>query len=74
MSDELRNERNKLVLQKFFNGESLSSFRPMDSWFPPRPNIEKSQKPLNFIFRSEKDGKCYKDKISRHLRMVPERS
>lgn len=72
MSKETRKEHNSSVLDRFFNGESLSSFRAMDSWFPPRPVIKKNKKTLKFIFKGVEDGGRAKNKSTGRLRVVPD--
>ena len=39
--EDLRKKHNSDILNKMKGGDPLTSFNSMDSWFPPRPKIEK---------------------------------
>lgn len=46
----LRKDRNSLLIKKMRNGENLTSFNSVDSWFPPRPIIEKDPKAITRLY------------------------
>lgn len=46
----LRKERNLSLVKKMRNGESLNSFNSVDSWFPPRPIIEKDGEAIQRLY------------------------
>jgi len=70
MTGDERKDHNNDVLNKFFQGDSLTSFNKMASWFPPRPIIEKDKGALDLIFRRNQDDKCSKGQGEGRVRMV----
>ena len=49
-----RKMHNRKILKKMEKGESLSSYNPQSSWFPPRPIIKKDEKALSGLYRKDK--------------------
>lgn len=52
---DLRQERNTELLRRMANGEKLSSFNSIDSWYPPRPITEKDEEAINQLYGSNVD-------------------
>ncbi|MGE0173558.1 MAG: hypothetical protein AB7T49_12245 [Oligoflexales bacterium] len=46
----LRRVRNQDLLRKMKKGESLTSFNSLDSWYPPRPVIEKDRDAVKKLY------------------------
>lgn len=40
--DEKRKERNRNLINRMKSGEDLSLYKSSDTWFPPRPIIQKN--------------------------------
>lgn len=55
-SKDLRDKRNKDLLERMRRGESLARTNLLESWFPKRPTIKKNKDALDFI-HSKKDSK-----------------
>ena len=49
-----RNERNKDLVERMKNGESLTSFNLEQNWFPPRPLIEKNKSAIKKLYEKVK--------------------
>lgn len=45
-----RQRHNAELIQKMRDGESLTSFDAMSSWFPPRPTIEKDKRAIEKLY------------------------
>ncbi|MDB2447176.1 hypothetical protein N9W79_01035 [bacterium] len=52
--EDLRKLHNKEIIQKMKDGDSLTSFDSMASWFPPRPTIEKNKEVMNELYAKDK--------------------
>jgi hypothetical protein len=72
----LRRVRNQELLRKMHKGESLTSFNSSDSWYPPRPVIEKDPDAVKKLY-GEMDarlmtaaGKMKKNETSSPLRLA----
>ncbi len=66
-SKNLRQERNTELLRRMVNGEKLSSFNSVDSWYPPRPIVEKDEQAINQLYGGDVDERLQnagKDKKS----------
>jgi hypothetical protein len=48
-----RDERNRDIVERMKRGESLTSFNTKNSWFPPRPVIEKNKEVLKLLYEKE---------------------
>jgi hypothetical protein len=48
--EDMRKKHNSDILNKMKDGEALTSFNSMDSWFPPRPKIEKDKELLSQLY------------------------
>jgi hypothetical protein len=46
----LRRSRNQEIIKRMKQGEPLSSFSSADSWFPPRPRIEKDPEAVKRLY------------------------
>lgn len=53
--EKRRKNRNQEILQKMKDGDPLTNFDSMSSWFPPRPTIEKDKKVMEQLY-SKKDS------------------
>ena len=51
--DERRKKHNEEVINKMKDGESLTNFDSMSSWFPPRPTIEKDKDLMGKLYASD---------------------
>ena len=49
-SSNLRRERNLDLIRRMQNGESISSFNSLASWYPPRPIIEKNDEAIAKLY------------------------
>jgi len=47
-------EENDRILEKMRNGESLSRCKPQDTWFQPRPIIEKDKEAIKKLEKMSK--------------------
>lgn len=50
-----RKERNEELLRRMRNGEKLTSYNSVDSWYPPRPIIAKDQGAIERLYGTEID-------------------
>ena len=46
-------EHNQAIMRKMQEGESLTSFDSMASWFPPRPTVEKDQNLMDRLYNKK---------------------
>ena len=49
-SDLRRQKHNQEIIKKMNEGESLTSFDSLSSWFPPRPKIKKDKKLIDQLY------------------------
>lgn len=54
-SQQIRKERNAELLRRMQNGEKLSSFSSLDSWYPPRPIAEKDRTAIHQLYGTDVD-------------------
>jgi len=47
-SKDWRDKENRDLVRRLKAGEPLNRYKPEDTWFPPRPNIKKDKKVLDF--------------------------
>ena len=47
---ELRRERNASILRRMANGDPLTAFNSVSSWFPPRPTIKKNEEDVEALY------------------------
>lgn len=52
---QIRKERNAELLRRMQNGEKLSSFSSLDSWYPPRPIGEKDRQAIQQLYGTDVD-------------------
>jgi len=52
--EKKRKKRNKELVKRMRQGETLSSFDAQLSFFPPRPLIEKDEKEVERLFKKKK--------------------
>lgn len=48
--EDIRKKHNSDILNKMKGGDPLTSFNSMDSWFPPRPKIEKDKELMGKLY------------------------
>ena len=48
--EDIRKKHNSEILNKMKGGDPLTSFNSMDSWFPPRPKIEKDKELMGKLY------------------------
>ena len=48
--EEMRKKHNKEIIQKMRDGDPLTNFDSMSSWFPPRPTIEKDKDLMDQLY------------------------
>ena len=48
--DEKRKERNRSLINRMKSGEDLSLYKSSDTWFPPRPVIQKNRDAIRRLY------------------------
>ena len=59
--EERRKLRNNNLLGRVMRGEDTALYTHQDTWWPPRPMIEKSKRALQLLFGKKPDLKIVED-------------
>ena len=60
-SHDLRRERNANILRRMNNGDPLTAFNSVSSWFPPRPIIKKDEEHVEALYGVSLDRRLSHD-------------